>query len=114
MILVFDAPPGQRVDVLCLACHAHIVAKQQYCRSVVQPHQVVHQSVHRSRIKVVGRFIEDEQFRLPQQGPGKGDLLTLTARKQSAIFPYGRVVILRQLLDKSVGGCQFRRMGFSA
>ena len=64
----------------------------------------VRQSVDR-----VGRFVEDQQVRIEQQGAGDTDALPLAARQVDAVRADGRVVTLRQRGDEAIRARRARR-----
>ncbi len=51
-------------------------------------------------VEVAGGFVEDEDSRVGQNGPGDGDPLPLSAAEFDAPFADDRVIAVRQLLDE--------------
>src|SRR6266566_7995207 len=62
------------------------------------------------RVEFGGRFVQDEQRRILEQGPGDGDALALAAREALAALADHRGVTLRHLADEIVGQGGARRL----
>ena len=104
-----DATPVDDHDLVRLDDRRQPVGDHQACAVA---HQRLQGRLHQrfvGRVQGARRFVQDEDARVLQDGPGDGQPLTLPAREAVAPVARDRLVALRQARDQVVDLCRPRR-----
>ena len=85
------------------------VRDDQDCSPGADLAHVGHHRIFRFVVQGAGRFIQDDDARVVDQGPGDRKALSLSARKIRPMLLDQRVVLIRQFEDEIMGGGQLCR-----
>src|SRR5579884_869047 len=104
--LLNDAPLAHHNDFVNLAQRAETVRYRQYCASAYQGVQRIHDLGFRFNIQVGRRLVENQYWRIAQDGTRDGKTLLLSSREVAALLAHYRVISIRQSSD------HFMNVGF--